>query len=100
MLSAESLDTVLAGMSTSPIDPTGEYGLGVAVLKDSPLVRGVGHDGWIPGFVSSLRFFPSQGAAVAFWFNTGIGIIGEDRPVVLDIENRLAELVFGADQIR
>lgn len=38
MLSAESLDTVLAGKPTSPIDPTGEYGLGVAVLKDSPLV--------------------------------------------------------------
>jgi len=94
-LSKHSTEMMVAGMPTLAGDPVYEYGLGVAVLTESPWGQSYGHRGWIPGYVSSLRYFPDVDAAIAFQINTDIGILGEDRPVVLEIENRLAAAAFG-----
>jgi len=88
------VDAMTAGVSTSGADPAYQYGLGVAIWTESPWGRSYGHRGWIPGYVSSLRYFPEHGVAIAFQVNTDIGVIAEERPVMLEVENRLAALVL------
>lgn len=96
VLSKHSTDVMAAGMPTLAGDITYEYGLGVAIQTESPWGRSYGHRGWIPGYVSSLRYFPERGVAIAFQTNTDIGILGEDRPVVLEVENRIAAAYFSS----
>ena len=56
-----------------------------------------GHRGWIPGYTSSLRYFPEYDMAFAFMINTDAGIIDVERPVIREIEGRLAAESFRAD---
>ncbi|WP_206203032.1 hypothetical protein [Thioalkalivibrio sp. XN8] len=51
--------------------------------------------GWIPGYTASLRFFPAHDTTIAFMINTDAGIIDQERPVMREIEDRLAALVLG-----
>ena len=52
------------------IDEDRGYGLGVASRRGDTLGPVYGHAGWIPGTVSSLRYYPDHGVAVAFQVNT------------------------------
>lgn len=50
------------------------YGLGSAVFPaEDGLPLAYGHDGYIPGYRSSLRFYPAAGIAVALQVNTEDG---------------------------
>jgi hypothetical protein len=59
--------------------PAGEasgryYGLGSGVFPaDDGLPLAYGHDGYIPGYRSSLRFYPAADIAVALQVNTEDG---------------------------
>ena len=55
------------------------------------------HRGWIPGYTSSLPLFPEYGMAIAFMINTDAGIVDVDRPVVREIEDRLAAVITRSD---
>lgn len=68
------------------------YGAGVAIHEQTPLGPSYGHGGTIPGYVSSMRYYPKHRVAVAFQINTDVDV--EDA--VPDIERRLAELVVNA----
>lgn len=64
------LEELLAAV---PVDePRGEvsYGAGVAIRRSGPLGASWGHAGSIPGYVSSMRYYPGMGIAVAFQVNT------------------------------
>ncbi|MGD8351139.1 MAG: hypothetical protein PVI79_17965, partial [Gammaproteobacteria bacterium] len=65
----------------------------VAVTHHEQLGPVYGHAGWIPGYVSSLRYYPEVGVSVAFQINTDVGII--DHPAVLNkIEARLIDTLL------
>lgn len=80
-------------------DPAGpQYGLGVGIRPEGPLGRSWGHGGWIPGYVSSLRYYPDQDISVAFQVNTDIGLLGPGSRIGEDMEVRLARIVLRASR--
>jgi D-alanyl-D-alanine carboxypeptidase len=48
----------------------------------------------MPGYCSSLRYYPRHGVAIAFQINTDVGIVDGSTPVVEDMETRLAKVVM------
>jgi D-alanyl-D-alanine carboxypeptidase len=74
------------------------YGAGVAIYTHGPLGTVWGHAGQVPGYVSSLRYYPDHGIAVAFQINGDGGIGGDDAggEFVPEMERRLARLVAGS----
>ncbi len=65
------------------------YGLGVGIYRGGDFGDTYGHGGWIPGYCSSLRYYPDHGIAVAFQVNTDIGITDSEEPVLENIEKAL-----------
>jgi D-alanyl-D-alanine carboxypeptidase len=53
-----------------------------------------GHGGWIPGYCSSLRYYPEHNIAIAFQINSDIGIMDSDVRVTQIIEEQLAGFVI------
>lgn len=92
------LDDLLKGLPIDDSEPHTRYGLGVAIHEESRIGRSYGHGGWIPGYCSSLRYYPDYGIAVAFQINTDIGIVDSSAQVVEAIEIRLAQIVMDAQQ--
>lgn len=87
------LHLMLETVPTSDSVDGARYGLGVAVTHHEQLGPVYGHAGWIPGYVSSLRYYPEVGVSVAFQINTDVGII--DHPAVLNkIEARLIDTLL------
>ena len=66
------------------------YGAGVLIDQKDPLGEKWGHNGVIPGYSSSMRYYPKYGVAVAFQTNTDSGV----SAFVSDMEYRLAEIVI------
>ena len=90
------LNKLLDSVSVSD-DTTGtRYGIAVAVHNDGPFGKTYGHSGWIPGYCSSLRYYPAYGLAVAFQLNTDIGIADGSTHLFEDMEKRLADIVVSA----
>ena len=73
---------------TGPI----HYGAGVAIFDKTPLGRKLGHGGGIPGYSSSMRYYPEHRIAVAFQVNTDVG--SDDFGDA--VEGRLARVVADA----
>jgi len=69
------LEEMLQGIETGT--PGRSYGLAVGIdLTGSDEV--LGHGGWIPGYVGSLRYHPAQDTAIAIQINTDIGMLGAE----------------------
>jgi D-alanyl-D-alanine carboxypeptidase len=93
------LDDLLASVPVADTDSSTGYGLAVAVHFGGPFGPTYGHGGWIPGYTSSLRYYPEYNICIAFQINTDIGIVDHSEPVVEDMEKCLAEIVIvGARQ--
>ncbi|MCB2230321.1 beta-lactamase family protein [bacterium] len=90
------LDDLLASVPVADTDSGTSYGLAVAVHTGGPFGPTYGHGGWIPGYISSLRYYPEYDICIAFQINTDIGIVDHSEPVVEDMEERLAEIVVAA----
>lgn len=91
------LDELLNAVSISPDTDAIQYGSGIGIYRTSPFGPVYGHGGWIPGYSSSLRYYPDSEVAIAFQLNTDIGIVDDTTPVMQDLEIRLAEIVLSAD---
>lgn len=65
------------------------YGAGVVITPNSPHGVKYGHLGVIPGYISSMQYYPKQGVALAFQVNTD-----KDVKMLGDIEQALAECLF------
>jgi len=89
-LSEEDLAEMLRAVPISPKSDAIEYGAGVAISRSGPYGTVYGHGGWIPGYSSSLRYYPEHGVAVALQINTDIGIIDGGSEVIGKMERRLA----------
>lgn len=72
------------------------YGLGVAIRHNGEFGTTFGHGGWIPGYCSSLRYYPEQRVALAFQINTDSGFTDPSSNVMDEIESRLTNTLFQA----
>lgn len=90
----EYLSQLLSGVQINASAPDMRYGGGVVIYDDTRFGAVYGHKGWIPGYVSSFRYYQDKGVSIAFQINTDIGIIGSDDNVVRNIEDRLFNSLF------
>lgn len=90
------LDDLLKSVPIHKDNPETRYGIAVAIRRDGPFGPSYGHGGWIPGYCSSLRYYPDAGVAVAFQVNTDIGIVDTNVPVTEQMESRLADIAVTA----
>jgi D-alanyl-D-alanine carboxypeptidase len=76
------------------------YGLGTGVYPAAEgLPLGYGHDGYIPGYRSSLRFYPAAGIAIALQVNTEDGFWETQADGHLDfiaLCRRISQVVLGS----
>ena len=72
------------------------YGAGVGIYEETPFGPSYGHGGGIPGYTSSMRYFPDHRIAVAFQINTDIGITDDSPPLASEMERRLPAVVHAA----
>lgn len=66
------------------------YGAGVVIDQTDSQGQRWGHYGIIPGYSSSMRYYPNYGIAIAFQMNTDRGV----TDFINDIEERLAEIII------
>ncbi len=92
-LSKDYLDEL---MRSVPVASGVRYGAGVAIHQQTPLGPSYGHGGTIPGYVSSLRYYPEHRVAVAFQINTDVGV----DDAVGKLEGGLAKIVVEAQRER
>jgi D-alanyl-D-alanine carboxypeptidase len=90
----ETLEMLLEPVSASSGRGGGRgnaYGLGVQ-LRDSKWGKTYGHEGWFPGYLSAMEYFPDKKAAIAVQFNTDAvrSIKKSPRAVLLET----AEILF------
>ena len=71
-----------------------KYAAGVAIYLKSPYGPVYGHGGWIPGYCSSLRYYPEYGISIAFQINSDVGLMNDLNPVIHNIESYLAEIII------
>ena len=84
----------LAAMLERPANQAGDgekrpgyYGMGVGVRNSTPrLSPGYGHDGYIPGYQTSMHYYPKLHITVTFQINTEDGIWEEGQPGHADID--------------
>ena len=93
------LKTLLEATPLKKGDSSVKYGAAVAIYSTGPLGPTYGHGGWIPGYSSSMRYYPKYKIAVAFQVNTDRGIVETHHvPVSQEMELRLARIV--ADSLK
>ena len=87
-------------LTSYPLEEAGGlgYGLGVAVHEGGTHGTTLGHGGWIPGYCTSLRYYPDLGIGVSFQLNTDVGVMDGTPSAIDEIERRLAGVVAEAAQ--
>lgn len=73
-MEAPYLDEMLQGVEAGA--PGRSYGLAVIIDRSGAFGEVRGHGGWIPGYVSSLRYYPAQDVAIAIQINTDVDMLG------------------------
>lgn len=86
------LDELLRGAPVSDEAPSVRFGAGVAIRDTGPIGPWYSHGGWIPGYVSSLRYYPEHRAAIAFQINTDIGMVDDSTDLYEQMAARLEQL--------
>jgi len=95
-IEGEYLSDLLGAVPVGGDNSEAGYGIGVAVRRGGPLGPSYGHGGWIPGYCSSMRYYPEHRIAVAFQINTDIGVVDGPTSIVEEMEERLALTVMEA----
>jgi D-alanyl-D-alanine carboxypeptidase len=85
------LDDLFRSVPVSADAPGVRYGAGVAIREAGPFGKSLGHGGGIPGYSSSMRYYPDHRVSVAFQVNVDGGMSGGSS-LVEDSENFLEEM--------
>ncbi len=93
-LPGDYMDELLRAVLVGGEDSGVRYGAGVAIYEKTPFGPSYGHGGTIPGYVSSLRYYPQHRVAVAFQMNTDVDV----DDAVPELERRLAEVAISASR--
>lgn len=94
VLTSQSLELMLQAHPIDSTTPERSYGLGIEVNRSDSLGEVYGHAGWIPGYVSSLRYYSRYGITLALQINTDIGISGDNSHHLTTIESLLMDIAF------
>lgn len=96
ILGEDSMEELLRSVPVDPDSPDIRYGAGVAIHEAGSLGPTWGHAGRIPGYTSSVRYYPDHGMAVAFQINTdgGFGEVSPNMDFIPEMEIRLAETIL------
>lgn len=92
-ISGNYLDDLL---NAYPITDGSSYGISVAIHQSEQFGPSYGHGGWIPGYCSSMRYYPDHKIAIAFQINTDIDIVNDKSDIIEDMEQRLTAVVINA----
>lgn len=95
-MEGDYLDLLLHAVKVDENMPGVEYGIAIGIHRQGSFGPSYGHGGWIPGYVSSLRYYPKYKIAVAFQINTDIGIVDDSTPIVEEMEQRLSQIIISA----
>ena len=90
------LDDLLLAIKISDAMPDVSFGAGVGIHKTGPIGRWYSHGGWIPGYSSSLRYYPEHRVAIAFQINTDIGIVDDSTALYEEVAARLERIIAPA----
>ncbi len=99
-IKGDYLKDLLQSVPISDNDLDTRYGVAVAVHENGPFGTTYGHSGWIPGYCSSLRYYPEYGVAIAFQINTDIGIVDGSTKIFMEMENNLAKVVIEQEKFK
>jgi D-alanyl-D-alanine carboxypeptidase len=91
------LDELLRSVPMDPRMPERRYGAGVAIYESAEAGPVYGHAGWVPGYVSFVRYLADQRIALAFQTNTDVGLLDGESSAISDIESRLTAVVTERD---
>ncbi|MXQ06596.1 serine hydrolase [Alphaproteobacteria bacterium GH1-50] len=95
VLPSDYLPDLRDGVSVHADAPGVFYGSGVAIYQGTPYGTVLGHGGWIPGYVSSLRHYADHDLTIAFQINSDVGVVDDSTDLVPALEAALAEVVLG-----
>ncbi len=68
-LECEYMGSLHQSVEAPELGPSAHYGLGV-ILRESDAGTWIGHDGFMPGYLSSMAYFPDVGVAAAIQLNS------------------------------
>lgn len=77
----------------TPISDDVSFGAGIAIRRTGPIGAWYSHGGWIPGYTSSLRYYPEHRAAIAFQINTDIGIVDDSTELYAEMAAALEQVI-------
>jgi D-alanyl-D-alanine carboxypeptidase len=89
----EYLGELLRSAPMDPQMPGRRYGAGVAIDESEAAGTVYGHAGWVPGYVSFVRYLEDTRIALAFQTNTDAGLLDGEGSAIADIESRLTRVV-------
>ena len=99
-MDADYMDDLLQSVPVVDDDGPGAdisaYGAGVAIVNVSDIGVSYGHGGGMPGYSSSMRYYPKHRIAVSFQINAHLRADESAPPVdeyYREMENRLAKVV-------
>lgn len=98
VLSQDGLAQMLNSLALQPQSQSVDYGLGMAHYQDPSWGDVYGHGGWIPGYVSSMRYYARPNISIAFQINTDTGLEYRGQSVVKLIEQRLIAVATKKDE--
>lgn len=90
-MQSEYLVELLQSVSMNEGESKGRYGAGCVIFSNTPLGEQWGHLGIIPGYTSSMRYYPEHEVAIVFQINTDESVSG----IINDMEQSLAAIVTG-----
>jgi len=85
LLKSVAIDPKVAGL---------RYGAGVAIYTSDRFGPVYGHAGWIPGYISSFRYYKNSGVTIALQVNTDTGAISSDQDALKTIEERIVQVLL------
>jgi D-alanyl-D-alanine carboxypeptidase len=88
------VDELLRSVSVGGAGSGIRYGRGVGIYESGPFGPTYGHGGEIPGYVSSMRYYPQSKVTIAFQINTDVGMSDRSKPVLPNVEQGLAQVVM------
>jgi D-alanyl-D-alanine carboxypeptidase len=91
------LEDLLRAVPISAEVPDVSFGAGVGIHNTGPIGAWYSHGGWIPGYSSSLRYYPEHRVAIAFQINTDIGIVDDSTALYEEMAARLEQVIASAE---
>ena len=92
-MSGDYLPELFKSVAINPKDSSLRYGAGVAIYTSDRFGPVYGHAGWIPGYISSFRYYRNSGVTIALQINTDKGVISSDKDALSTIEERLLKVL-------